>query len=157
VLDDLVARGLRTPEFLITDGAAGLERALAALWPDVPAQRCIVHTIRTQSAVGPWWTVRAVAVGGHRRWAQRDDMADFETAIAHDDTLDDELQHCLLLRERRLVQACADATAERCKVSPYDPDTSSRFQRNRRAGAAAPTSGGGGSRVAGALTPAWAG
>src|SRR3954468_4062220 len=25
VLDDLVARGLRTPEFLITDGAAGLE------------------------------------------------------------------------------------------------------------------------------------
>ena len=43
VLDDLVARGLRTPEFLVTDGAAGLERALAALWPDVPAQRCTVH------------------------------------------------------------------------------------------------------------------
>ena len=40
VLDDLVARGLRTPEFLIIDGAAGLERALVALWPDVPAQRC---------------------------------------------------------------------------------------------------------------------
>ncbi len=36
ILDDLVARGLRTPDFLITDGAAGLERALAALWPDVP-------------------------------------------------------------------------------------------------------------------------
>ena len=34
VLDDLVARGLRAPEFLIIDGAAGLERALAALWPD---------------------------------------------------------------------------------------------------------------------------
>jgi len=43
VLDDLVARGLRTPVFLITDGAAGLEKALAALWPDVPAQRCTVH------------------------------------------------------------------------------------------------------------------
>jgi hypothetical protein len=40
VLDDLIARGLRTPDFLIVDGAAGLERALAALWPDVPAQRC---------------------------------------------------------------------------------------------------------------------
>jgi hypothetical protein len=40
VLDDLVARGLRAPEFLILDGAAGLEKALAALWPDVPAQRC---------------------------------------------------------------------------------------------------------------------
>ena len=44
VLDDLVARGLRTPEFLIVDGAAGLEKALAALWPEVPAQRCTVHT-----------------------------------------------------------------------------------------------------------------
>src|SRR3712207_9409065 len=31
ILDDLVARGLRTPEFLIADGASGLERALAAL------------------------------------------------------------------------------------------------------------------------------
>ena len=31
ILDDLIARGLRTPDFLITDGAAGLERALAAL------------------------------------------------------------------------------------------------------------------------------
>ena len=40
VLDDLIARGLRTPEFLIVDGGAGLEQALAALWPDVPAQRC---------------------------------------------------------------------------------------------------------------------
>ena len=31
LLDDLVARGLTTPEFLIIDGAAGLEKALAAL------------------------------------------------------------------------------------------------------------------------------
>ncbi len=43
VLDDLVARGLRTPEFLIVDGAAGLEKALAALWPAVPTQRWTVH------------------------------------------------------------------------------------------------------------------
>ena len=46
VLDGLIARGLRAPEFLITDGAAGLERALAALWPEVPAQRCTVHKHR---------------------------------------------------------------------------------------------------------------
>jgi len=46
VLDDLIARGLRTPDFLITDGGAGLDRALAALWPDVPAQRCTVHKHR---------------------------------------------------------------------------------------------------------------
>jgi putative transposase len=53
VLDDLIARGLRTPEFLITDGAAGLERALAALWPDVPAQRCTVHKHRNLLAHAP--------------------------------------------------------------------------------------------------------
>jgi putative transposase len=53
ILDDLVARGLRTPEFLITDGAAGLERALVAVWPDVPAQRCTVHKHRNLLAHAP--------------------------------------------------------------------------------------------------------
>ena len=53
VLDDLVARGLRTPEFLIIDGAAGLEKALAALWPTVPAQRCTVHKHRNLLAHAP--------------------------------------------------------------------------------------------------------
>jgi transposase-like protein len=53
VLDDLIARGLKTPEFLITDGGAGLERALAALWPDLPAQRCTVHKHRNLLAHAP--------------------------------------------------------------------------------------------------------
>ncbi|HEX2184623.1 MAG TPA: IS256 family transposase [Chloroflexota bacterium] len=53
VLDGLVARGLRTPEFLILDGGAGLERALASLWPDVPAQRCTVHKHRNLLAHAP--------------------------------------------------------------------------------------------------------
>ncbi len=53
ILDDLIARGLRTPRFLITDGAAGLERALAAVWPDVPAQRCTVHKHRNLLAHAP--------------------------------------------------------------------------------------------------------
>ena len=53
VLDGLISRGLRTPEFLITDGGAGLERALAALWPDVPAQRCTVHKHRNLLAHAP--------------------------------------------------------------------------------------------------------
>ncbi len=53
VLDGLIAHGLRTPEFLITDGGAGLERALAALWPDVPAQRCTVHKHRNLLAHAP--------------------------------------------------------------------------------------------------------
>ena len=53
VLDDLVARGLKTPQFLIIDGAAGLERALVALWPDVPTQRCTVHKHRNLLAHAP--------------------------------------------------------------------------------------------------------
>jgi len=53
VLDGLIAHGLRTPEFLITDGVAGLDRALAALWPDVPAQRCTVHKHRNLLAHAP--------------------------------------------------------------------------------------------------------
>ena len=53
MLDDLIARGLQTPDFLITDGGAGLERALAALWPEVPAQRCTVHKHRNLLAHAP--------------------------------------------------------------------------------------------------------
>ncbi|HMW53965.1 MAG TPA: IS256 family transposase [Rhodocyclaceae bacterium] len=53
VLDDLISRGLRAPEFLIIDGAAGLERALIALWPDVPTQRCTVHKHRNLLAHAP--------------------------------------------------------------------------------------------------------
>jgi len=43
VLDDLIQRGLRRPEFLIVDGAPGLEAAIAAVWDGVPVQRCTVH------------------------------------------------------------------------------------------------------------------
>ena len=53
ILDDLVGRGLRTPGFLIVDGAPGLERALAAVWPDVPTQRCTVHKHRNLLAHAP--------------------------------------------------------------------------------------------------------
>ena len=53
LLDNLVARELRAPELLIVDGAPGLEKALAALWPDVPAQRCTVHKHRNLLAHAP--------------------------------------------------------------------------------------------------------
>jgi transposase-like protein len=46
VLDDLIARDLRRPEFLIVDGAPGLEKAIAAVWNGVPLQRCTVHKHR---------------------------------------------------------------------------------------------------------------
>ena len=53
VLDDLVARGLRRPQFLIVDGAPGLEKALAAVWDGVPTQRCTVHKHRNLLAHAP--------------------------------------------------------------------------------------------------------
>ena len=53
LLDDLVARGLAAPELVIIDGAAGLEKAIAALWNDVPVQRCTVHKHRNLLAHAP--------------------------------------------------------------------------------------------------------
>jgi putative transposase len=53
LLDDLVKRGLRTPELIIADGAPGLEKALTALWPEAPVQRCTVHKHRNLLAHAP--------------------------------------------------------------------------------------------------------
>jgi transposase-like protein len=53
VLDDLVKRGLRKPDFVIVDGATGLDKALAELWGDVPTQRCTVHKLRNLLAHAP--------------------------------------------------------------------------------------------------------
>jgi transposase-like protein len=53
VLDDLIRRRLRRPEFLIVDGAPGLEAAIAAVWDGVPVQRCTVHKYRNLLAHGP--------------------------------------------------------------------------------------------------------
>ena len=53
LLDDLAARGLAAPELVIVDGASGLEKAIAALWNDVPVQRCTVHKHRNLLAHAP--------------------------------------------------------------------------------------------------------
>jgi putative transposase len=53
VLDDLIERGLQRPEFLIVDGAPGLENAIAAVWDGVPVQRCTVHKHRNLLAHAP--------------------------------------------------------------------------------------------------------
>ena len=53
-LGDLDARGLKRPEFVIVDGAPGLEAALAQLWGEVlPVQRCTVHKHRNLLAHAP--------------------------------------------------------------------------------------------------------
>ena len=53
VLDDLVRRGLRRPEFLIVDGSGGLDKAIATVWDTVPVQRCTVHKLRNLLAHAP--------------------------------------------------------------------------------------------------------
>ena len=53
-VDDLDARGLKRPEFVIVDGAPGLEAALVALWgDDLAVQRCTVHKHRNLLAHAP--------------------------------------------------------------------------------------------------------
>jgi transposase-like protein len=53
-LDDLGARGLKRPEFVIVDGAPGLEAVLVALWgDDLPIRRCRVHRHRNRPAHAP--------------------------------------------------------------------------------------------------------
>jgi putative transposase len=41
------------PEFLIVDGAPGLENAIAAVWDRVPVQRCTVHKYHNLLAHAP--------------------------------------------------------------------------------------------------------
>src|SRR6202158_4510996 len=53
VLADLINRGLRRPEFLIVDGAPGLDKAIASVWDGVPVQRCTVHKHRNLYAHAP--------------------------------------------------------------------------------------------------------
>jgi putative transposase len=53
LLDILVMRGLAKPDLVIVDGGAGLDKALAALWPDAPVQRCTVHKHRNLLAHAP--------------------------------------------------------------------------------------------------------
>jgi putative transposase len=109
----LKERGLHGVEFVVADDHAGLKAALREVLPDAFVQRCYVHTIRTQS------TIRLrEALTPRRGAAQGDDMADLQAAIADDDALDHELQDRLLVGQRRLVQAAADAGAERRQVRP---------------------------------------
>ena len=53
LLDNLAARGLQTPALVIVDGAPGLEKALASLWPQALVQRCTVHKHRNLLAHAP--------------------------------------------------------------------------------------------------------
>jgi transposase-like protein len=49
----LIARGLRSPLLVISDGAPGLIRAITELWPDADRGRCAVHRLRNVLAKLP--------------------------------------------------------------------------------------------------------
>ena len=53
LLDDLVARGLKTPNLVVVDGAPGLEKALGLVWAEALVQRCTVHKHRNLLAHAP--------------------------------------------------------------------------------------------------------
>jgi putative transposase len=50
---DLVRRGLRTPWFVVSDGAPGLIKAIEELWPEADRGRCAVHKLRNVIAKLP--------------------------------------------------------------------------------------------------------
>jgi len=52
-LHDLIERGLKSPQLIISDGNPGLLRAVSEVWPEVPRQRCVVHRIRNVLARVP--------------------------------------------------------------------------------------------------------
>jgi putative transposase len=53
LLDDLISRGLKAPDFVVIDGAPGLEKALGLVWPATLVQRCTVHKHRNLLAHAP--------------------------------------------------------------------------------------------------------
>ena len=53
LLDDLLKRGMQTPDLVMVDGGKGLDAAPAALWTNVPVKRCTVHKHRNLLAHAP--------------------------------------------------------------------------------------------------------
>jgi putative transposase len=68
-LEDMARRGLKAPSFIIVDGAPGLEAALAALWPDIPVQRCTVGPLKKSGTADSIAWRRAA--GNGRCWVRR--------------------------------------------------------------------------------------
>ena len=100
-LDDLDVRGLKRPEFVIVDGAPGLEAALVALWGDeLPIQRCTVHKHRN--------------LLGHAPKHMHDELTeDYRDMIYADTAANVEKRRKAFLRKCRLkCRAVADSLGE---------------------------------------------
>ncbi len=100
-LADLDARGLGRPEFVIVDGAPGLEAALVALWgEELPIQRCTVHKHRN--------------LLGHAPKPLHDELTeDYRDMIYADTAAEVEARRKAFLRKWRLkCRAVADSLEE---------------------------------------------
>jgi transposase-like protein len=100
-LGDLDARGLKQPEFILVDGAPGLEAALVALWGEaLPIQRCTVHKHRN--------------LLGHAPKHMHDELSeDYRDMIYADSAAEIEKQRKVFLRKWRLkCRAVADSLEE---------------------------------------------
>ena len=100
-LADLDARGLKRPEFVIVDGAPGLEAALGALWGEnLPIQRCTVHKHRN--------------LLGHAPKHMQDELSeDYRDMIYADTAAEVEARRKSFLRKWRLkCKAVADSLEE---------------------------------------------
>jgi transposase-like protein len=100
-LEDLDARGLRRPAFVIVDGAPGLEAALTALWDaDLPIQRCTVHKHRN--------------LLGHAPKTMHDELTeDYRDMIYAETAAEVETRRKAFLRKWRLkCRAVADSLEE---------------------------------------------
>lgn len=100
-LADLDARGLKRPEFVIVDGAPGLEAALVALWgDDLLIQRCTVHKHRNLLAHAP-------------KHLHDELTEDYRDMIYADTAVDVEKRRKAFLRKWRLkCRAVADSLEE---------------------------------------------
>lgn len=65
-LDDLAARGLRSPVLSIIDGNAGLRRAVGLVWPRAAVQRCCVHKLRNLERKAPKHALAAIRDDFHQ-------------------------------------------------------------------------------------------
>ena len=95
---DRGARGLKQPEFVIVDGAPGLEAALVALWGEaLPIQRCTVHKHRN--------------LPGHAPKHMHDELSEDYRDMIHADTAADiEKRRKAVLRKWHLkCRAVADS------------------------------------------------
>lgn len=99
-LADLDKRGMKAPEFIIVDGAPGLEAALAELWNDAPVQRCTVHKHRN--------------LLGHAPKKLQDELTeDYRDMIYADTATEVEARRKAFLRKWRLkCRAVADSLEE---------------------------------------------